>query len=459
MNEPHQFMKNYRPDIYSFKREFCLVILLSLLHLPLGILLYNSPLFGLLHPLGILCVGLYFAFQDESESWHGVAYATAYLTGSEILWRMSESLIFWEFGKYGISFIMITAIVRRGLSKIPILPTVYFVLLLPACFLTLFNSELSEARSELSSNLSGPLLLFVSCVFFSYLQFDWWQVRRFFFALLLPGLSVGATTLFYTVTTPDIAFNTESNLATSGGFGPNQVSAILGLGVFSALFCLIMLHNYLGFKIYLAIAAIFLAVQSMLTFSRGGIYNALGAIGVVVLMQSGDFKKIAGILTSLILLTAIFMIFLFPVINDFTGGLLQERFEDTGTTNRSEIIETDFQILAENPIFGVGVGEAKFYRKQISNQNAASHTEFVRLVSEHGLLGIAALVVLFAMAVMNFMKQESLFGKTLVIGVIFWSSFYMLNSGMRLSIPAFIWGFSFVEIVRFGTSQNLRERD
>jgi hypothetical protein len=55
---------------------------------------------------------------------------------------------------------------------------------------------------------------------------------------MCPAVSIAALALFGILTNPDITFNTESNFATSGGFGPNQVSSMLGLGALSLLFFL-----------------------------------------------------------------------------------------------------------------------------------------------------------------------------------------------------------------------------
>ena len=62
------------------------------------------------------------------------------------------------------------------------------------------------------------LPLFIGCCFFYNLKINWLQFRRLLLWLLAPILSVGFTTFFFTASTPDLAFGTESNYATSGGF-------------------------------------------------------------------------------------------------------------------------------------------------------------------------------------------------------------------------------------------------
>ena len=136
----------------------------------------------------------------------------------------------------------------------------------------------------------------------------------------------------------------------------------------------------------------------------------------------------------------------FPFLNEFTGGKLLERFEDREATNRYELVESDLQIFSENPIFGVGVGESAVERTKVFGAEVASHTEFARVVSEHGLFGVFALLALGLTLVFNITRQSSGEGKAMVAGMFVWSGIFMLNAGMRLAAPAFILGLSFVTV-------------
>jgi hypothetical protein len=431
--------------------NFRLPFLLMLAHVPLGVLLYSANRLGIIHFLIVFLFGLRRAL-NRKFSLEQVAPFVAYLVGVEVLWRMAQVPIFWESGKYASAAIMLVALARRGCWKIPTLPLLYLLCLLPACLLTLISRDFTLSRVLLSFNMSGPFLLFVSCWFCTFLKLDWEQVKAIFFTLIVPILGVAVTTLFYTVTADQINFNTESNHATSGGFGPNQVSAILGLGAFLCVAGYLIFKNRFGEKICFGIFAVFFAAQSVMTFSRGGIYNAVGAMLAVVLFQMTNprqgFKRLAPIA----LLAAIFLLLVFPYLNDFTGGNLQARFEESDPTNRSSILFTDIEIFLENPVFGVGVGESFFQYLKLMNTITSSHTEFSRLLSEHGIFGIFAIISLFLMFVHNLRRQSSSAGRALVAGAFVWSNLFMLNAGMRLAAPAFILGLSCVSVM------NLRAR-
>ncbi len=425
--------------------EFNTLVLLSLVHIPIGVLIYFGGSLSLIHPLAVFGVGLYWAAKP-SYRLERVGLAIAYLVGAEVLWRMAHVPVFWEFGKYGSSMIAIVALVSRNRYKIPKLPLFYFLLLIPAAILTFLQRDLPSAEAILSSQMSGPFFLMVACWFFSHTEVTQPHLRRFLFALAIPLLSVATATLFFTVTKADIQFTQESNFTTSGGFGPNQVSSMLGLGAFAALASLLLFQNSTRYRIYLILAAIFFAAQSVLTFSRGGIYNAIGGILIIALIELKRPSVLFRRLLPIAGLVIVFLALVFPVMDRFTGGQLLDRFEDTGTSARTEIAESDVQIFWENPVFGAGVGEAYELREEYLDRKAMSHTEFSRLLSEHGLFGLLALLTLAGMVFMCFRRQRTLMGRAFVLGAAAWCCLFMTNAGMRMAAPSFLWGMMFVTI-------------
>lgn len=435
--------------------NFRLLLAVTVLHVPLGLLDYYLGPFALLHPAVVFGIGIYWALQRKVRL-ERVALAVGYLVGVEILWRMANIPVFWEFGKYGSAVIMIIALLRRNRRHIPSLPLIYFGALLPGCVLTFIQFDPAAAKDTLSFNLSGPFFLFISCWFFSNVKVDQEQLKLFFKAFIVPLVSVAFVTLFFTVSVKDIQFNDESNFATSGGFGPNQVSSMLGLGVFFTVFSLIALTNDRKHKIYLSLAAVLFAAQSIMTFSRGGIYNAGGALIMVALLEFGDPLKATKRIVPVALIIVLFFIFVFPVLNDFTGGSLQERFEDTQATHRAEIVESDIDIFLENPVFGVGVGSAYSERKKFLDYKAASHTEFSRLISEHGMFGIIAILSLIGMVIVNLRRTRSRLGRSLVLGAAAWSVLFMLNTGMRLAAPSAVFGITFMTVDSARRRRNVR---
>ena len=428
--------------------KFKLPLLLMLAHIPLGVFLYKASSLALLHPLAVFFIGFRRAMNPE-EKLERVAPIIIYLIGSEVLWRMAQIPIFWESGKYVSAAIMIIALVRRRCWKIPPLALLYFVFLIPSCIMTISNRPLHSVRDMLSFNMSGPFLLFISCWFCSYLKVDWEKIKTYFFTLITPLMSVAVTTLFYTVTAPVITFNTESNHATSGGFGPNQVSAMLGLGAFLCISAFLIFKNNLQENTVLGLLTVLFAAQSVMTFSRGGMYNALGAAFAVFLLRMLNPGEGLKRLLPIVALTIFFLAVIFPFLNDFTGGKLELRFMESDPTNRAGLVMADLEIFAEHPFFGVGVGESFFYYERMLNQIVGNHTEFSRMISEHGMFGIAAMVCLILIFVSNLIRQTSGAGKALLTGLFVWSSLFMFNAGMRLAAPSFILALCYLKIGNF----------
>jgi len=437
-----------RPALLQKKlsKNFLFLLLISIVHLPLGVLIYSAGPIAILHPIAAFSIGIYWALNKRYRL-ERVALAIAYLIGAEVLWRMAHVPVFWEFGKYGAAAIAIVALVRRGFLTIPKLPILYLAVLIPSCILTLAERDFSSAQASLSTQMSGPFFLAVACWFFSYCKFDQLKLRQLFLAVIVPLFSVAFATFLFTVANENIQFTGNSNFATSGGFGPNEVSAMLGLGVFLALACLLIFQNAAKYWFYLMIAAVLFLTQSVMTFSRGGIYNALGAIIIVTLVWFQRPSVAARRLAPIIGLVVLFLALVFPVFDNFTGGLLKERFEDTGTTNRTEIAESDVQLFLANPLLGVGVGSSYGMREDLLGHKAMTHTEFSRLLSEHGMFGVAALLLLACMLVLCFRKQQTVSGRAFVAGAAVWACLFMTNAAMRLAAPSFMLGLMYSTVL------------
>ena len=174
---------------YPKIEKYRVPLLLILLHVPLGLLLYRSTSLALIHPLAVVISGLYFAVRRD-EGLEKVAYIAAYIIGAEVLWRMAQAEIYWEFGKYAVALIMMVALVRRSRWNLPKWPLIFLVLLIPACLSTMLADGLADAKDKLSFNMSGPFLLFVSCWFFSHVQITPVQLKKLLIYITIPLVSV-----------------------------------------------------------------------------------------------------------------------------------------------------------------------------------------------------------------------------------------------------------------------------
>jgi O-antigen ligase len=416
-------------------------------HVPLALLMSRYNVIGSLHAVATLTVGLWCAAFGRNPM-RRAAYFGAYITGAEVLWRMSEAAVFWEMGKYATTAIFLLAMFRSRNWRPPALPLLYFLLLLPSVAVTLMKEGLMDARPVISGNMSGPLALMTSAWFFSRLRLSTEQLRRLFLVVIAPTIGVAAIASFSTITTSDIAFGNESNFVTSGGFGPNQVSAALGLGALLALLYVLTDKGSWAFRGLMIAVTAGLAAQSALTFSRGGLYTAAGAAVLAVLYLSRDSRSRIKIILIAAVLFVVANYVLLPRLDSFTDGALSARFQNTSSTGRDQIAQADLQIWFENPVFGVGPGESKAEHAQYYRR-IATHTEYTRLLAEHGLFGVASGLLLFGMAAQGFghvRRMRNVRAKAMVAPMVVWALLYMIDKAMRLVAPAFTFGLAFATI-------------
>jgi hypothetical protein len=413
---------------------FCLV------HIPLAVLVNRIHALSAIHAVAVFAVGMWWALTAPHQPLR-VAYVAAYITGAEVLWRMTHAPVFWEFGKYSIVAIFLVAILRSGRMKGPGLMLAYFALLLPSIWVLVMRTGISSGRGYISFNLSGPLAMMVAAWFFSRQKLSVEQVKRIFLAGAAPIIGIGAITLFAISSATNVNFGTGSNLVSSGGFGPNQVSAALGLGALFALMFVLLGNTNNMLKFVMLGAMSFMAVQSALTFSRGGMYNTAGAVAFASIYLLRDPRTRRTLLVVAVLVFVFGSYVILPRLEDLTGGTLTTRFSSTNSTNRIEIISDDLYLFQAFPILGVGPGGSKKYG------TSTAHTEFARLLAEHGTLGLVALLLLLLAAASSIRQARTIKGKAIAVCLIGWSFLYMLNAAMRLAAPAFVFGLAFATVL------------
>lgn len=418
---------------------------LLLLHIPLAWLMKKLPVLASAHAALTLLVALVLALRNVRPG--NLVAVIAYLISSEVLWRMAKAAVPWEFGKYAVTLIALVALVRRWPKKPGWLPVFYFALLVPSAFLTLGTGEFDQVRQDLSFNLSGPLSLAVLMFYLSGVRLSLPELTRSFQFLLMPVAAVCSIASFTVLTAENLVFDDRANNLASGGIAANQVSAILGLGVFVAFLYSLNPNQSKTRRVWLlAIAAVFLA-QCALTFSRTGIYLAAVSALVVILMLARDVKRMLVGVGGVCLLAGIMAFLIWPALDRFTDGALTQRFQRTDSTGRDEILMSDIKIFRDNPLLGIGVGRSRQERSQFITKVANAHTEFSRLCAEHGSLGLLALLVLLFMVGKDAWQKRFSYSGAVAAGAVTWSLLFMLVSAMRLAAPAFLLGLSCVQLI------------
>ena len=419
----------------------------------LAFLMKQFRIVSTLHAIATLIFGIPWVLTSPRKKDERTMYLCAYITGAEVLWRMTKSMVFWEYGKYVVVLIFILTAHRYLFSSL--VAWVYFLLLIPSLLITFqLVPDFESFRQRVSFNLSGPLALMICYVCMSKFKLSGEQFRKIILALSvsLSGVAFLCSFNLYKVR-QNITFTTDSNFAASGGFGPNQVSAVLGLGALLAfLYCLDPSRKK-NVRNLLIIFGLWFAGQSALTFSRAGLAYALASIVMAGLFFIQNSKTRNRFLFFSVIVFLLGNFVLLPKFDQYTKGKLTERFNEHTTTGRTDIMKDELIMFNEHPVFGIGVGQAEFSRK-LFHQGVASHTEFTRLLAEHGSFGILAILMMFLMAFNAIRKVKTKKGKAFAVALASWSLFFMVGNGMRLVAPSFIFGLSAVTILPDIFSQN-----
>jgi hypothetical protein len=419
------------------------LLLFVLSHFPLALGMKSFSSVPTYHALAAFGLGL---------MWSTVRYrpvlalsAAAYMAGSEVLWRMTGTGLFWEFGKYGVSLILLLVFARLPHHRTTNWWALFYLgVLAPSVGLTIQQLGVVLARDAISFNLSGPFSLTVAILCFSSLQAGSIDLEATVFSLLAPIVGVLAMCSVSTLMATSIQFYAESNFVTSGGFGPNQVSAVLGLGALLSL--LLAFQNSRPWMrwTFFGLTGAFL-VQGVLTFSRGGVINAVICIAFLCIHLVRQPRVRAMVLSVLVVFTFLGATVIIPRLNDFTGGALQERYSSTSGGLRKTIVDEELDIWRENPLLGVGPGMSKYYRSDMLGSEVASHTEFTRLLSEHGTLGLMALLVLVGIAARFYLRAPTVLEKAWVSAFSSWAFIEMSHSAMRIAAISLLFGLATIQ--------------
>lgn len=421
------------------------------MHVLAGLLFAFFPALALYWQIGILLLGMYDILSSQDKGGEAAWWA-AYLAGMEVLLRMTGQYIFWEIAKYGVVLLLTTGLLMNTRA---IRPTyfIYFLLLLPSLLIANY-SDWAQARDMISFNLSGPLCLAVSGIYFYKSKLTGRYFQELIRIFILPMISM---ITYLTIQTPDltsIVYTGGSNFAASGGFGPNQVSLIFGFSIFFLVAFRFYGTTFSGYRwIDYILIGIFL-FRALITFSRGGVLGAAVAIGVLLILdfaKGNQFKRFSNYLFFL-LFTVSVSIFIWNYTNTLTEDVLSSRYQGLNTQGKPQkditsgrllVMERDWMSFKENPVLGVGPGMNKERGKELEVQGIVAHSEWSRMLAEHGSFGLMALLILFIVPLVHAASQSTI-AKPLLLSILVLALFAMLHSAMRLASISLIYSWALI---------------
>jgi hypothetical protein len=408
-----------------------------------------SIIFGLL----IFFVGAYFVIKTKNRN-NEALYAAADVVGSEVFLRMTEGNLLYEFGKYGVIVFVIMGMFYSGFSKKAVPYWIFLILLVPGVIMATETLNLgTNIRKTIIFNISGPVCLGISSLYTFNRKITINELNNL---LLVLGLPIISCAIYITLFTPDLKqaiTSTASNAETSGGFGPNQVATILGLGMFIFFSRLLFASTTKFLFVINLVVGVFLTYRGLITFSRGGMITGFIMFIILYLFiyyYSKNKQKLK--LNYFFALFSIAFIAIFVYSEFQTGGLISKRYSNqdalgrtkqSNFTGREKLAEREIQSFLDNPFFGIGVAKGTEMRMSDYGEITASHDEITRMLAEHGSLGILALLILFATPIFLFLDNKQ------HVYMLCFLSFWFLSinhAAMRTAAPAFIYSLSLLKV-------------
>ncbi|MDI9257658.1 O-antigen ligase family protein [Flavobacterium sedimenticola] len=429
-------------------------ILLILLHVFIGYLIYANPSFSKLYGFAIVVLGVFFVFRSRNRN-NEVLFVAGYLVGSEVFLRMTGGNILYEFSKYGVMIFMLWGMFYSGFSKNSIPFWFYLLLMFPGVIVATETLNLkSNIQNSIAFNISGPACLGVASIYCYNRKILISQLNNI---LLTIGLPIVSTTMYLILYTPDlkkILVSTGSNMETSGGFGPNQVATIMGMGVF-IFFSRLILESKNKWVFIINLILVFnISYRGLLTFSRGGMITAMVMILILVFFlykntaTQGRYR-----MNVLLVIFSIVFIFCWMYTSTQTGGLIDKRYankdasgrvKESQFTGREEIWDSEIEVFKDNPVFGIGVGKSLEVREEeTGGLIITSHNEISRTLAEHGAMGIIALMIVFFTPMFLYLDNKQ---HIYLFCFIFFWLLTINHAAMRIAASAFVYSLSLLKV-------------
>lgn len=429
---------------------------LVMLHIGIGFLLF---LFAPLSKIYFLIAMGYFLVRiiiaPISHKAQNVFLACAYFAGAEVLFRMTKGGIAYEASKYLVILFMLMGMFFNGLKGKGYPYFLYLILLVPSILVASTTlSFFANFRTNIAFVLSGPVCLGIAALFCYDRKVTNRQILNIITYLSLPSISMVTYLFLYNPSIRDTLSGTYSNSAASGGFGPNQVSTALGLGMFALVVRLFLKSPTLFMKILNIIILGAMTFRAIVTFSRGGVIAAVIVIAAFLgsLFYRSSYKLKSQIIVSFVLLS-LTVIISWMISSNQTRGLIDKRYANENasgvkksdiTTGRVVLFMEEIEGFLSSPFLGIGASRVKDIRIERDGNKLPSHNEIGRLLSEHGFFGIIILMILIIkpLGFRTGNKRNYYFYAFLC----FW--FATINhSGMRIASPALLYGFALLNVV------------
>jgi hypothetical protein len=426
---------------------------LIIVHIAIGFVIFLIPFLAKLYTLLIIVFGFVLMLRTKNRN-NEALLICCYIVGVEVFLRMTEGNPLHELSKYLVVFFMLFGMFYKGFSKNSFIYIFFLLLLIPGIIIGAnAHSFDTNVRKIIAFNISGPVCLGIAAIYCYQRVVTKDEIYKMLIYIGLPIISMTIYLLLYTPTNKEIFISTQSNFSASGGFGPNQVSTSLGLGMFVFFVLALLFSTTKKMMIINLIIFTLVSYRGILTFSRGGVITGLAMIAFLILvLYYYSSPKVKSKLLTIILFLSIGGGLLWTYSVYKTNGMIEYRYANKDARGREKedrmggreaIAGTEIDAFMENPIFGIGVGMNAEYREEVIGHKVSSHNEITRMLADHGAIGILGLIVLIITPFLLYMgNKENIFMFSFFI---FWA-LTINHAAMRTAAPSFIYALSLLKV-------------
>ncbi len=345
----------------------------------LGVNLLPDDFVGIVYVLlGVVC--LYYAAKNNVQT---VLCILAYMVYSERYIKNKSPIVPFLFMQYfiiALFFILLLSQKRQTLK----MHSRAYVLLILFCVIDFLDSLRSSDALTARSIFINTLSITVVATWASFNFLTPKMMNKILNHVKLASVFLCGIIMARKFFGPQVSYELTSMSESLNGLSAVQMSGYLGVAASIFFFSLVDEKEKKQFWLNL-VFLILVAIQMILSFSRGGIYF-LGIIMAVFF--AFNWNKVKSY--SLLLLFVPVSFGVYNYVTETTHGLVEERFGEEGNSGRTDLVKAAFELFISNPL--VGVGTANFAdeisKNDLYGQESGSHNEFARAAAEHGILGI-----------------------------------------------------------------------
>jgi O-antigen ligase len=231
----------------------------------------------------------------------------------------------------------------------------------------------------------------------------------------------------------DVEFRASSGSEGTNGMAPVQLSGYMGFAATVFFFSIMNDRERRSLLINLILFSLTLIIM-LLSFSRGGIYFVGIIMCLYFVFNWNSFKNYF-----LFLLIVPAGLLAYYYVREKTHGLIEQRYEQQGSSGRDRLVEAGLILFKEYPLVGIGPGN---FNTTVTDQNlyfteSGVHNEFIRVASEDGILGIVTYWSFFAIAFIQIFKRSKIKREYGIYFLVFFC-LIAVHNGLKISLQPFL---------------------